>query len=107
MVEGGEMKGKKGDFVRIYNIVLTPEERAEHLPEDTKKVPLEMWDKGFLQEDATMGDDVVVITITGRKIKGKFVEWNPVYRHNYGDFVPELLQIGLQARSILFGGEDN
>lgn len=101
------MKAKKGDFVRIYNIVLTAAERAPHLPEDTKKVPLEMWDKGFLQEDANIGDEVEVITITGRKIKGKFVEKNPVYRHNYGEFVPELLQIGLQARAILFGGETN
>ena len=101
------MKGKKGDFVRIYNIVLSADERAPHLPEDTKKVPLEMWDKGFLQKDATIGEEVEVITITGRKIKGKLVELNPVYRHNYGEFVPEILQIGLQARKILFGGETN
>ena len=75
------MKAKAGDFVRIHNIVLKVGERADNLPEDTKKVPLEMWDKGFLI--------------------------NPVFRHNYGEFVPELLQIGLQARKILFGGEDN
>ena len=95
------MKAKAGDFVRIHNIVLKVGERADNLPEDTKKVPLEMWDKGFL------GEEVEVITITGRKIKGTLVEINPVFRHNYGEFVPELLQIGLQARKILFGGEDN
>jgi len=39
--------------------------------------------------------------------KETLVEINPVFRHNYGEFVPELLQIGLQARKILFGGEDN
>ena len=39
------MKAKAGDFVRIHNIVLKVGERADNLPEDTKKVPLEMWDK--------------------------------------------------------------
>ncbi|MCI5725854.1 MULTISPECIES: 2-amino-4-oxopentanoate thiolase subunit OrtA [Fusobacterium] len=101
------MEAKKGDFVRIYNIVLTAEQRAPQLPEDTKKVPLEMWVKGFLQSDANIGDEVEVLTITGRRIKGKLTEINPVYRHNYGEFIPELLQIGLQARAILFGGENN
>ena len=101
------MKAKAGDFVRIHNIVLKVGERADNLPEDTKKVPLEMWDKGFLGKEAEIGKEVEVITITGRKIKGTLVEINPVFRHNYGEFVPELLQIGLQARKILFGGEDN
>lgn len=99
------MKGKKGDFVRIHNIILKAEDRAPNLPEDTKKVPLEMWVKGFLQYDAELGEEVEIITITGRKVKGVLFEINPVYKHNYGEFVPELLQIGLQVREILFGGE--
>lgn len=101
------MRGKKGDFVRIHNIVLKSSERAPQVPDDTKKVPLEMWVKGFLQADANIEDEVEILTITGRKVSGKLVELNSVYRHNYGEFVPELLQIGLQARAILFGGEDN
>ena len=40
---------KKGDWVQIHNIVLTPEERSSALPEDTKSHPLEMWVKGYLQ----------------------------------------------------------
>ena len=64
------MKAKAGDFVRIHNIVLKVGERADNLPEDTKKVPLEMWDKGFLEKEAEIGEEVEVITITGRKIKG-------------------------------------
>ena len=43
---------KKGDWVQIHNIVLKPEERSSALPEDTKKHPLEMWVKGYLQADA-------------------------------------------------------
>ncbi|MGO1713197.1 MAG: 2-amino-4-oxopentanoate thiolase subunit OrtA, partial [Senegalia sp. (in: firmicutes)] len=41
---------KKGEWVRIYNVVLEANERAQQVPDDTKKVPLEMWDKGFLLE---------------------------------------------------------
>lgn len=100
------MSVKKGEFVRIHSIVLSPSERSSNLPEETRKVPLEMWDKGFLLEDANLGDEVEVRTITNRIIKGKLIEVNPVYRHNYGEFVPELLQIGLQARGILFGEEE-
>lgn len=100
------MSIKKGEFVRVHSIVLNPSERSSNLPEETRKVPLEMWDKGFLLEDANLGDEVEVKTITNRKIKGKLIEVNPVYRHNYGEFVPELLQIGLQAREILFGEEE-
>ena len=55
---------KKGEWVRIHKIILQPSERAPQVPEDTKKVPLEMWDKGYLQEDANMGDEVKVITFT-------------------------------------------
>ena len=105
------MKAKVGDFVRIHNIVLKVGERADNLPEDTKKVPLEMWNGQIqtilLEKEAEIGEEVEVITITGRKVKGILVEINPVYRHNYGEFVPEILQIGLQARKILFGGENN
>ena len=31
---------KKGDWVQIHNIVLTPEQRAAGVPDDTKKCPL-------------------------------------------------------------------
>lgn len=99
-------KAKKGDWVRIYNIVLNEKERAPQVPDDTKKVPLEMWDKGFLlNEEASIGDEVEVETYIGRKVKGKLVEINPYYDHDFGKCVPELLYIGKQLRSILKGGE--
>lgn len=98
------MKAVKGDWVSIYNIVLSPSERAPQVPDDTKKVPLETWVKGFLQADAEIGDEVEVKTMTGRTARGKLIEVNPTYTHNYGNFVPELLQIGIQLREILNGG---
>lgn len=100
------MKAKKGDWVKIHSIVLKPEERAPQVPDDTKLVPLETWVKGFLQEDAELGDLVKVETYTGRFVEGTLVETAPTFRHSFGENVPELLQIGKQLREILFGGAD-
>lgn len=96
---------KKGEWVRIHKNILEPAERAPQVPDDTKKCPLEMWDKGFLQADAEMGDEVEIETVTGRKETGTLIEVNPYYEHDFGRFVPELLQIDKQVREILFGGE--
>ncbi len=96
---------KKGDYVNVYTVVLSPEERAPQVPDDTKKVPLEMWVRGFLTADANLNDEVTVKTITGREVTGKLVEENPTYRHSFGEHVPEIFQIGLQLRELLFGGD--
>ncbi|KAB3537301.1 2-amino-4-ketopentanoate thiolase [Alkaliphilus pronyensis] len=101
------MNAKKGTWVRIHDIVLTAEERSPNIPDDTKKVPLEMWTKGFILQDASIGDIVEVKTITGRKVKGRLVEINPYYSHNFGEFVPELLEIGLQLKTLLWEGDKN
>jgi hypothetical protein len=94
----------KGDWVRIHSIVLESAGRAPQVPEDTKKVPLELWVKGFLQDDAEFGEEVEVTTITGRTARGTLIELNPYYKHGYGGCLPELLKIGIQAREIVFGG---
>lgn len=96
---------KKGDWVRIHSIVLNASERTAKIPEDTKACPLEMWTKGFLQEDAEIGAQVTVQTACGRLEKGELIEVNPYYTHSYGKFVPELIQIDKQLREIMqFGG---
>lgn len=102
-----DMKARKGDWVIIHNTVLTSEERAPQVPEDTRSVPLESWVKGFLEEDAEIGEQVEITTITGRKVSGSLVELNPSYKHNFGEFVPELLQIGIQLKGMFAGGEKN
>lgn len=99
---------RKGDWVRIHNIVLTPDQRASQVPEDTRSVPLELWTKGFLLDDeAKIGDEVNIETYIGRKVSGKLIEINPYYEHDFGKCVPELLYIGKQLRDILEGGEEN
>lgn len=86
---------KKGDWVQIHQIILKPEERTAKIPEETKKVPLELWVKGYLKEDANIGDIVEVTTLTKRKVKGELIEVNPIYNYSFGEeFVPELIKIG-------------
>ena len=106
-VMGGNEMAKKGDWVQIHGILIQPEERSANLPEDTKKVPLEIRFKGFLTEDAETGDKVTVLTKTGRMEEGTLVEAAPYYSHSFGVHVPELQKISGQVREILFGGETN
>ncbi len=96
---------KKGDWVRIHSIILTPEQRSSAVPDDTKSVPLEQWTKGYLHEDAALGSEAVVTTRTGRVVRGTLVEETPHYSHSFGDFVPELQQAGDEAFAFLFGGD--
>lgn len=96
---------KKGDWVRIHSVILAPEQRSSAVPEDTKRVPLELWTKGYLLSDAEIGDETSVTTRTGRTVSGELVEVGPHYEHSFGDFVPELQQAGDEAVRFLFGGD--
>ena len=96
---------KKGEWVRIHKIILKAEERTSRIPEDTKKVPFEMWTKGFLLKNAEIGDEVEIESVTGRHETGTLIEHNPYYKHDFGKFIPELLTIDKQVKDIVFGGE--
>ena len=95
---------KKGSWVSITKTILEPSERAKGIPEDTARAPLKMWVCGFLENDASLGSEVAIRTKMNRMEKGLLEEVNPTTKVNYGDFVPEILQIGAQARQILNGG---
>ncbi|MGB9615363.1 MAG: 2-amino-4-oxopentanoate thiolase subunit OrtA, partial [Fervidobacterium sp.] len=72
------MLAKKGDWVQIEVTILTPEERAPQVPDDTKKLPLQMRVKGFLLDEvASLGATVSIRTMTGRTVTGKLVSINP------------------------------
>ncbi len=92
---------KKGAWVQIHKVILKPEERTAQIPDETKKVPLEMWVKGFLNEDANLNDIVSITTLTNRIESGTLIAENPSYHHDYGDFVPELLQIDKLVKTAL------
>ena len=95
----------KGDWVRIHRVILSAQERTANLPEDTKKVPFEMWVKGHLLTDGEIGDEVVVRTVSGREERGTLLEVNPQFDVNFGRFVPEILEMDVRLRRALFGKE--
>jgi hypothetical protein len=96
---------KKNTWVQIKKTILKPEERTGNIPEETKKVPLEMWVKGSLLDDAQLGDDVKIKTLTGRIESGILIQENPSYLHTYGAFVPEILKIDAMVKEALFGSD--
>ena len=90
---------KKNEWVEIENVILTPEQRAPQVPDDTKVTPLIMWTKGFLLDDeAKIGDEVSVKTLSERIAKGKLVAANPRHVHDYGSPVYELLEVGMELK---------
>ncbi|HHY70560.1 MAG TPA: 2-amino-4-ketopentanoate thiolase [Thermoanaerobacterales bacterium] len=97
------MKAQKNDWVEVEKPVLLLEQRSSHLPEDTKKVPLVMWVKGFLlDENASIGDTVKINTLTDRSVEGKLVQVNPKHEYDYGESIPELIQIGQELKQELY-----
>jgi hypothetical protein len=95
---------EKSGWVRIHSVVLRADERARTVPDDTGRVPLECWTKGYLIDSAQNGDEVTVTTRTGRTVSGTLTEENPHYKHSFGNFVPELQRAGDEAFAFLFGG---
>ena len=86
----------KGTWVEIEEVILTPEQRAPSLPEETKKVPYVLRASGFLIEDGQPGMQVKIKTIIGRELTGTLKTVNPGYSHSFGKTVPELLTIGTE-----------
>ena len=94
----------KGTWVQIRSTILEAGRRAAGIPEDTAATPLVMWSKGRLLADGELGCQVLVKTAAGRQEQGILEAAEPMEALDYGQFVPELLQIGPQVRQILFGG---
>jgi hypothetical protein len=91
----------KGTWVEIRDVVLEAGERAPQVPEDTRRVPLEMRVKGFLLTPAAIGEDAEIETASGRRLTGRLAEANPAYTHSFGPPIPELCPVGGEARAML------
>jgi hypothetical protein len=61
----------QGTWVEIHKIALDAGERSAQVPEDTRQVPLELRVKGFLVADAALGDEAVIETPTGRRLRDR------------------------------------
>lgn len=97
---------KKGTFVRVRKNLLHPNERLESIPKDTKKVPLKMWIKGKLLEEAELFEEASIVTATGRVLRGVVKEVEPRYKHNYGNHVEEISQIREIILTEFWSGSD-
>ncbi len=92
---------RKGTYVEIEKVVLEPKDRSNNIPEETKKTPLKLWAKGYALKDCSLGEEIEIETMLGRRLKGCVTEENPSFTHGFGDFVPEIMYIGKQAKDIL------
>ena len=92
---------KKGTWVEIEEIVLTPEDRAKNIPEETRITPLKCWIRGNCIRDCELGETVEIETNVGRIVKGILVDVEPGYYHTYGKYVSEIGNVGKQARKII------
>jgi len=90
-------KIQPGTWVEIELVILTPEQRAPTLPEDTKQVPYVLRVSGFLVEAADLDGPAHIRTMIGRELSGVLKTVNPSYSHSFGSTVPELLTIGTEA----------
>ena len=97
----------KGTWVSIRKTILEPENRAAGIPADTAATPLIMWVNGFLEEDAEVEQAATVRTKMNRMEAGILEEVNPTTQVDYGVYIPEIVRIGIQAREMLFGGEQD
>jgi len=88
-------------WVEIHRVLLDKGERAPQVPQDTRDVPLEMKVKGFLLHEAVLGDEVEIMTVAGRRLKGTLSAVNPSYDHKFGPPIPELSTIGREVREIV------
>lgn len=93
----------QGDWVQIRSLVLPAGQRASQVPEDTQQCDLVLWVKGFAQAEADLGEEVPIITVTGRKISGVLHAIKPSYVHGFGDFQPELAVVSSQVKHLLWG----
>lgn len=96
----------RGSFVEIEQIILEAENRAENIPEDTKKTSLKLWAKGWLLEDSEIECEAKIKTINGRIMEGIITEINPRYSYAFGEFIPEVTYIGTQVKKLLWGEDD-
>ncbi len=89
---------KAGSWVEIEKVLMTPEQRAPQVPDDTRSTPYIMKVSGFLCADAAIGDEVKIKTLIDREICGTLKVIHPHYEHSFGETVEELLKIGIGGK---------
>jgi len=94
----------EGEWVEIERVVLRAPARARNVPPDTALTDFVARVRGFLVAGADLGSNATVRTLLDREFGGRLVEVNPRNPANFGDPVPALLRLGLEARHSLDEG---
>lgn len=85
----------KGTWVEVERNLIAADRRISARPLDLAKLPsYAVRVSGFLLEDAELGQQVRIRTITGKLHTGKLRIQSPSYGHSFGHTVPELLRFG-------------
>jgi 2-amino-4-ketopentanoate thiolase alpha subunit len=95
-----------GSWVEVRQIVLPAGQRSPGVPSDTSQVDFVARVRGFLVEPAALGAEASVRTLIGREVRGFLAEVNPRNPADFGNPIPELLQLGADARSLLERASD-
>jgi hypothetical protein len=90
-----------GQWVEIERVVLPAADRARTIPPDTAATDFVARVRGFLAAEAEVGATAMVKTLLDRDVGGRLVAVNPRNPANFGDPVPELLRLGLEASRSL------
>jgi hypothetical protein len=90
--------------VQVRYTLLEPGERAGELPAETRLVPYVVLVKGLLQQAASIGDEVLVTTASGRTIRGELVEIDPADTHTFGRPVAGLVAMSAAISRLLREG---
>ncbi len=88
-----------GQWVEVERVLLEPADRSAALPAETAARPMLVWVAGFAQDEAELGQDVTVETMTGRTVTGQLSAINPGYHHTFGNPLPELVGVGRDLRA--------
>ena len=94
-------KIKKNDWIEISDTLLTPENRASGLPEDTSFLSYKLRVRGFAQSDGNIGEKITIKTVTGRVVIGEAEKINPYYDHDFGDCIPELIKVRTDLKELI------
>lgn len=99
--DSGVLHVAAGSWVEIRQVVLVAGNRAPNVPADTAATDFVARIRGFLVESGPIGGESKVRTLLGREVTGELSAVNPRNPADFGDPVPELLQLGLAARRAL------
>jgi hypothetical protein len=86
------------DWVEVSYTLLEPADRSTNLPEEMASKPLIAWVKGYAKTPASMGEELTVVTLTGREVAGVLTDVLPGYTHTFGRPPAQLVHIGRDLR---------